>query len=101
VRRVEAYLTDIVRATRDHADIELGASPRASVALYRASQAWAFLDGRTFVRPDDVKAVVEPVLGHRLMIDLDRGLRGVTGHDVLATVLAAVPPPPTLPTSDA
>jgi len=98
---VETYLTDIVRATRDHAGIELGASPRASVALYRASQAWAFLDGRTFVRPDDVKAVVEPVLGHRLIIDLDRGLRGVTGREVLATVLAAVPAPPTLPTSDA
>jgi MoxR-like ATPase len=98
---VEAYLTDIVRATRDHADIQLGGSPRASVALYRASQAWAFLDGRAFVRPDDVKAVVEPVLGHRVVVDLDRGLRGVTEHAVLDAVLASVPAPPTVQKPDA
>ena len=91
---VEAYVTAIVRTTRDHPDILLGASPRASVSLYRASQAWAFLDGREFVRPDDVKAVAEPVLGHRLVVDLDRSMRGVTGREVVDGVLAAVPAPP-------
>ncbi len=91
---VEAYLASIVRATRDHPDIQLGASPRASVAVYRASQAWAFLAGRAFVRPDDVKAVVVPVLGHRLVIDLDRSMRGATARVVIDSVLAAVPAPP-------
>ena len=91
---VEAYLTEVVRATRDHADIGLGASPRASVALYRAAQAWATIEGRDFVRPDDVKAVAEPVLAHRLVVDVDRSIRGVTGSDVVASVLAEVPAPP-------
>ncbi len=93
---VEGYVADLVRATRGHPDLQLGASPRATVALYRAAQAWAFLQGRAFVRPDDVKAVAVAVLGHRLVVDLDRGLRGVTADDVVAAVLGTVPVPPLL-----
>jgi MoxR-like ATPase len=92
---VEAYVTAIVRATREHPDVSLGGSPRATVALYRAAQAHAAVDGRDFVRPDDVKAVAEPVLGHRLLLDLDRSIRGVTSAEVVSAVLAAVPAPPT------
>jgi len=93
---VEAYVVAICRATRDHPDLRLGASPRASVALYRASQAWAALDGRAFVLPDDVAAVAPAVLEHRLLLDLDRELAGATGARVLADVLADVrlPIPP-------
>ena len=91
---VEAYVVALVRATRTHPDLELGASPRATVALYRASQAAAVLAGRSFVLPDDVKTLVQPVLAHRLVVDLDRGLRGVTAGSVLAAILAAVPAPP-------
>jgi MoxR-like ATPase len=91
---VEAYVVSLASATRDHPDLQLGASPRASVALYRASQAWAFLEGRDFALPDDVKAVARPVLAHRLMVDLDRGLRGVTAEGALAEVLDSVPAPP-------
>ncbi|MCI0346228.1 MAG: MoxR family ATPase [Chloroflexi bacterium] len=91
---VEGYLVELVRATREHPDIQLGASPRASVALYRAAQASAFLAGRTFVLPDDVKALVEPVLAHRLMVDLDRGLRGATSEGALAAIVEALPVPP-------
>jgi MoxR-like ATPase len=98
---VEGYVTGLVRATRDHPDVQLGASPRASVALYRASQAWAFLAGRAFVRPDDVKAVVGPVLGHRLVIDLDRSMRGATPGSVVEAVVAAVPAPPEPAAQDA
>ncbi|HEY7132209.1 MAG TPA: MoxR family ATPase, partial [Candidatus Limnocylindrales bacterium] len=65
---VEAYVVALVRATRMHPDIQLGASPRATVALYRAAQATAVLDGRSFVRPDDVKAIARPVLAHRLVV---------------------------------
>jgi len=88
---VEGYLVRIVRATRDHADLQLGASPRASVALYRAAQALALIDGRDFVLPDDVSALAGPVLTHRLLVDVDRELRGATATDVMGEVLAGVP----------
>ncbi len=90
---VEAYLVALVRATREHADLRLGASPRSSVALYRASQAWALLDGRGYVLPDDVREVAHPVLDHRLLLDIDRELRGATVEGVIDAVLEAVPVP--------
>jgi MoxR-like ATPase len=91
---VEAYVVALVQATRTQPDLQLGASPRASVALYRASQAWAFLDGRGFVLPDDVRAVAGPVLAHRLVLDLDRALRGADVNHVVDTVLDEVAVPP-------
>jgi MoxR-like ATPase len=90
---VEAYLVAIVRATRDHPAVRLGASPRASVAMYRSSQAWALLAGREFVLPDDVATVAPAVLAHRLTVELEHELRGATREGVLAEVLAAVPVP--------
>jgi MoxR-like ATPase len=90
---VERYLVGICRATRTHPDLRLGASPRASVALYRASQAWAALDGRDFVLPDDVAAVARPVLAHRLLLDIDRELAGAAAEVVLVEVLESVPIP--------
>ena len=90
---VESYLVALVRATRDHDDLRLGASPRSSVALYRAAQAWALLDGRGFVLPDDIRAVAHPVLEHRLLLDIDRELRGATVKGVIDSVLEAVPVP--------
>ena len=97
---VEAYLTAIVRATRGHPDVALGASPRASVALYRSSQAWAFLSGRGFVRPDDVKAVAGPVLAHRLVVDLERSMRGVAADELVAAIVSETPAPPTVPSDE-
>ena len=88
---VEGYLVRIVRATRDNPDLQLGASPRASVALYRATQASAFLAGRDFTLPDDVAELAAPVLGHRLVVDVDRELRGATAADALAEILTRVP----------
>ncbi len=90
---VERYLLALVRATRSHPDIRLGASPRSSVALHRCAQAWAAIDGRDFVLPDDVRRLVRPVLAHRLVLDLDRELRGATRTAVLDTVLAQTPMP--------
>jgi MoxR-like ATPase len=92
---VESYVAALVRATRIHPDISLGASPRATVALYRGAQAWAFLEGRDFVRPDDVKAVAEPVLAHRLVVDLDRSMRGATALEAVRSIIETVPAPPT------
>jgi MoxR-like ATPase len=87
---VEAYIVRLVRATREHPDLQLGASPRASVALYRAAQAAAFLAGRDFVLPDDVTAWVGPVLTHRLVVDVDRELRGATAAETLAGIVGQV-----------
>ena len=91
---VEAYGVAVVRATRAHPDLQLGASPRASVSLYRAAQAEALLAGRGFVLPDDIKALAAPVLGHRLVVDLDRSLRGASSDSALAEILATIPVPP-------
>jgi MoxR-like ATPase len=90
---VEGFMVELVRATREHRDLRLGGSPRSSVALYRASQAWAALEGRSFVLPDDVVSVTRPVLCHRLLVDIDRQLRGVTAANVMEEVLDSVPVP--------
>ncbi|MBA2720694.1 MAG: MoxR family ATPase [Chloroflexi bacterium] len=91
---VEAYGVALVRATRAHPDLQLGASPRATVALYRSAQAAALLAGRRFVLPDDVKAMARPVLAHRLVVDLDQSLRGASVDAALSAILATVPVPP-------
>ncbi len=91
---VEDYVVGLVQATRDRAELRLGASPRASVALYRTAQAEAFLAGRDFVLPDDVQLVAPSVLGHRVLLDLDRQLRGMHPEEVIEELLASVPVPP-------
>jgi MoxR-like ATPase len=99
VRRVHVgdevgrYAVGLVRATRGHPDLRIGASPRASVSLYRAAQAWAFLEGRAFVLPDDVAAAAPSVLTHRVLLDVDRELRGATTEGAITDVLSRVPVP--------
>jgi MoxR-like ATPase len=90
---VEGYLVDLVRATREQAGVELGASPRATLALFRASQAHAAIDGRDHVLPDDVKALARPVLGHRLILSAQGRLNGRAGQDAVGDVLQRVPAP--------
>ncbi len=90
---VERYLVALTRATRRHPDIQLGASPRASVSLYRAVQAWALLAGRAFALPDDVQAVAPHVLAHRLLLDVDRQLRGASVDRIVEQLIASVPVP--------
>ena len=90
---VERYGVALVRATREHPDVRLGASPRASVALYRVAQAWALLGGRDFVLPDDMREVAHAVLDHRLLLEVDRELRGATVSGVISEVLDSVPVP--------
>jgi MoxR-like ATPase len=93
-RPVEDYVVALTRATRELPDLRLGASPRASVALYRAAQAAAFLAGRAYVLPDDVQAVAPAVLGHRVLLDFDRELRGMSATTVIGDLLASVEAPP-------
>jgi MoxR-like ATPase len=90
---VEDYLVDIVRATREHPGVRLGASPRASLALSRAARAYAYVAGRGFVLPDDVKAMAVPVLAHRLLLAADAEVMGESGAETVARVLEGVPAP--------
>jgi MoxR-like ATPase len=84
---LERYILGIVRATRSHPDVALGASPRGSLALYKTSQALAVLRGREYVIPDDVKTLVFLTLTHRLMIKPESQLRGRTAQAILAEIL--------------
>jgi MoxR-like ATPase len=90
---IRSYLLDVVRATRDDEQILLGASPRSALALQRACQAWALLQGRSFVTPDDVKALAVPVLAHRTMLTAQARLRNVSQSDAIALVLGRVDVP--------
>ena len=90
---VRDYVVRIARATRQNADIQLGASPRATMALFQAAQAWAALQGRAFVLPDDVKAMALDVFAHRLMIAPQAQLRGRSAVELIEDIVTAVPVP--------
>jgi MoxR-like ATPase len=90
---VREYIVKVARTTRDHSEIDLGASPRATLALYQAAQALAAIADRDFVIPDDVKAVAPSVLTHRLMISPQAQLRGRTPEELVADIVASVPVP--------
>lgn len=90
---VRQYVVQVCRATREHEDIQLGASPRATMALYRTSQALAAIRGRDFVIPDDVKTLTPYVLTHRLVINPQTRLRGRSPQDVVQEVVDTVPVP--------
>lgn len=91
--RVKSYIVLLAAATREHPDIYLGASPRGSLALFRAAQARALLDGREFVTPDDVKALVGPTLGHRLILSPAARMRSSDVRTVIGDVLKSVAVP--------
>ena len=88
---VIAYIVELVRRTRDDKAIELGASPRASIALLKSAQVIAASEGRTFVTPDDVKPMAGPVLRHRLMLHPDAQLQGVSADDRIADIVTREP----------
>ncbi|HLT09877.1 MAG TPA: MoxR family ATPase [Micromonosporaceae bacterium] len=90
---VLAYMVDLVRATRSAPSLELGASPRGTTGLLNAAKAYAWLTGRGFVTPDDVKAVARPVLRHRVRLRHEAEIEGVTPDAVLDSLLATVPTP--------
>ena len=90
---VLAYVVDLCRATRQSPSLSLGASPRGATALLSTAKAWAWLSGRDYVTPDDVKALARPTLRHRVAVRPEAELEGVTADGVLDTVLASVPAP--------
>jgi MoxR-like ATPase len=92
-RDVMGYAVDVCRATRTSPSLSLGVSPRGATALLATSRAWAWLSGRAFVTPDDIKALAHPTLRHRVQLRAEAELEGVTAESVLDTVLATVPVP--------
>ncbi|HYF95832.1 MAG TPA: MoxR family ATPase [Symbiobacteriaceae bacterium] len=90
---VRRYVAELVQATRRHPDAAIGASPRGSIALFRAAQALTAIRGRSFVLPDDVKSVALPVLGHRIILRPESQLRGRTVEQIIKAVLETVPAP--------
>ncbi|HUG95063.1 MAG TPA: MoxR family ATPase [Pleomorphomonadaceae bacterium] len=88
---VANYIVRLVGATREHADVYLGASPRGSLHLYKAAQAMAAIHGRDYVIPDDVKQLAVPVLGHRLIVRSQASLREVDNDAIVREVLSTVP----------
>jgi len=87
------YIASIVEATRRHPAVKLGGSPRAGIAILRLARAWAYLEGRSYVIPDDVKAVAEPALIHRIILKPEYEIEGVTPSQVVRDVLNQVPVP--------
>jgi len=93
---VKQYIAALVTATRQHPDIYLGASPRGSLSLFRATQARALMKGRDYALPDDVKALAEPVLAHRLIISSSERSPDKSGRAAVAELLETVPVPGTV-----
>jgi MoxR-like ATPase len=90
---VLTYIVDICQATRNSPSLSLGASPRAATALLAVAKAWAWLAGREYVTPDDVKALTHATLRHRVQVRPEAELEGVTADDVLNSLLSTVPTP--------
>jgi MoxR-like ATPase len=90
---VETYIVDLVRATRNHNAIELGVSPRGTLALYRAAQAHAAVHGRSYVIPDDVKQLAKPILSHRMLATSSTRLHGRLMEQIIDDVLHTTPVP--------
>jgi len=91
---IQKYIVALVSATRETDQLSLGASPRAAIALMEAARAAAYLDGRDFVKPEDVRDLAVPVLAHRLVLSLDASLHKATAESVLGDCLKSVPLPP-------
>jgi len=88
--KVRQYILQIVHATRQHEDLALGASPRASIALFRASQAMAAVRGREYVQPDDIKRIVGPVMAHRIILRPESRLRRMTAERIVDEIVAEI-----------
>ena len=90
---IKAYAVDLAEATRRSPEIRLGASPRATLQLLRAAKAWAALDGREYVIPDDLQFLLIPVIAHRLLLTTDAHIGGRTAEDILGRLGTVHPDP--------
>ncbi len=90
---IKSYIVNLVTMTRQHPDVYLGASPRGALALYRAAQARAAVVGRDYVIPDDIKALAEPTLAHRIIVGPNARIKNISASSIVHSLLAAVPVP--------
>ena len=90
---VKRYVVELTRSTRDNSDVYLGASPRGSLGLFRAGQARAAINGRDYVLPDDIKALAEYVLAHRMVVNPAARLRNISAAQVVQELLNVLPVP--------
>lgn len=90
---VKQYIVALVDATREHPLVYLGASPRGSLSLQRLGQARALLDGRDYVLPDDIKALAYPSLGHRMILNAQARVKGLTAAEIVEECLERLPVP--------
>lgn len=90
---VRDYIVQISHQTRQHSSVYIGVSPRGSITLFRACQAYAFLDGRDYVIPDDVKVLAKPVLAHRIILHTESRLDGISNEHVVDQVLQRIAVP--------
>lgn len=90
---LESYIISLVSATRNHPSVRLGASPRASLALYRTAQATAYIDGRDYVIPDDIQKMMVPVMAHRIILSQETKFSNTTAEDVLEEIKKTTPVP--------
>jgi MoxR-like ATPase len=90
---VKKYIIDLVKSTRQSKDIYLGASPRGSIGIFKSIQARAAIQGRDYVLPDDVKALAESVLAHRIMVDPSARLRDISSNVIVQETLRTLPVP--------
>jgi MoxR-like ATPase len=88
--KIKSYIAEIIHNTRQHPHLILGASPRASVAIMRASKTFAVLQGRDFVTPDDVKRCLKPVLNHRIVLSPEREMEGMITEDVIDMIVKSI-----------
>jgi MoxR-like ATPase len=90
---LDAYTVRLASATRTHIQVRVGVSPRGVIALTRAACAYALLEGRGWILPEDLKALAEPVFAHRILLSPDAQIRGVTAAEVVREAVASVPVP--------
>ena len=90
---LQSYLVELADASRRHRDLALGMSTRATLSLQRVARALAAAQGREFATPDDIKGLAHPVLDHRLVVNADAALRGVTTSEATEEILRSVPVP--------
>jgi len=88
--KINSYIVDIVRATRTNTNIALGASPRASLCLYKAAQAWAMYNKRDYCLPDDVIKMAQPVMEHRLLLKQEARLKQILAKDIIAEIIKTI-----------
>jgi len=94
---IKQYIVDLVTASRKHPDVYLGASPRGALGLFKAGRAWAALAGRDYVLPDDIKALAQPVLAHRVIISPSARIKNVDARAIVDEILRSTPVPGTRP----